>query len=79
VAFPPATSLPVLPVITIGGLPAKVDYAAVVAAGEYQFNVEVPLGVPNGDNLLVATYNGFTTQPTSTLPCRSKAASVPTG
>lgn len=63
VAFPPATSLPVLPVITIGGLPAKVDYAAVVAAGEYQFNVEVPLGVPNGDNLLVATYNGFTTQP----------------
>ena len=38
------------------------DYAASVAAGEYQFNVEVPTSVPDGDNLVVITYNGVTTQ-----------------
>jgi uncharacterized protein (TIGR03437 family) len=57
--LPPATPLPTpWPVMTIGGLPAKVDYAAIVAPGEYQFNVEVPAAVPDGDNLLVVTYNG---------------------
>jgi uncharacterized protein (TIGR03437 family) len=61
-AFPPQTTLPTLPVVTIGGLPAKVDYAALVAAGEYQFNVEVPTGAPNGDNLMTMTYNGASIQ-----------------
>jgi uncharacterized protein (TIGR03437 family) len=61
-AIPPVTALPTLPIITIGGLPAKVDFAGIVAAGEYQFNVEVPAAAPNGDNLLVVSYNGSTTQ-----------------
>lgn len=61
-AFPPQTPLPTLPTITIGGAVAKVDYAAVVAAGEYQFNVEVPLSAPDGDNLMVISYNGVTIQ-----------------
>lgn len=61
-AFPPATALPTLPSITIGGLPAKVDYAAIVSAGLYQFNVEVPAAAPDGDNLLLVTYDGAVTQ-----------------
>ena len=54
--------LPTLPTVTIGGLPATVEFAGVVAPGEYQFNVVVPANAPAGDNLLVATYNGYITQ-----------------
>ena len=60
--IPTATQLPTLPVITIGGAPARVDYAAIVAPGEYQFNVVVPTTAPDGDNLLVVTYNGAQAQ-----------------
>jgi uncharacterized protein (TIGR03437 family) len=43
-------------------LPATVSFAGLSAAGLYQFNVVVPTSAPNGDNLLVATYNGSSTQ-----------------
>jgi uncharacterized protein (TIGR03437 family) len=46
---------------TIGGLPAAVQYAGLVAPGEYQFNVVVP-NVPGGDNLVVLTVNETATQ-----------------
>jgi uncharacterized protein (TIGR03437 family) len=61
-ASPAVTQLSTFPTMTIGGLPAKVDFAGIVAAGEYQFNVEVPAAAPNGDNLLVVNYNGATIQ-----------------
>jgi uncharacterized protein (TIGR03437 family) len=48
--------------ITIGGVPANVSFAGLVAVGEFQFNVEVPPNLPNGDAQLVATYNGSSTQ-----------------
>jgi uncharacterized protein (TIGR03437 family) len=51
-----------LPSVTIGNLPATVSFAGLSAAGLYQFNVVVPTSAPNGDNLLVATYNGSSTQ-----------------
>ena len=51
------------PVVTIGGLPCQVIFAGLVAVGEFQFNVVVPVAAPDGDNALSATYNGFTTQP----------------
>jgi uncharacterized protein (TIGR03437 family) len=54
--------LPTLPSVTIGNLPATVSFAGLSAAGLYQFNVVVPTSAPNGDNLLVATYNGSSTQ-----------------
>jgi uncharacterized protein (TIGR03437 family) len=54
-------ALPTLPTVTVGGIAATVQYAGVTAPGLYQFNVYVPAGAPNGDNALVATYNGFTT------------------
>jgi uncharacterized protein (TIGR03437 family) len=51
------TLLP-LPAITIGGLPATVQFAGLVAPGEFQFNVVVPANAPSGDNAVIATYNG---------------------
>ena len=51
-----------LPNVKIGGLAAKVQFAGLVAPGEFQFNVTVPAGVPDGDQPLVASYNGQFTQ-----------------
>jgi uncharacterized protein (TIGR03437 family) len=46
---------------TFGGVPATVQFAGLVAPGEYQFNILVP-NVPAGDNLVVLTVGGATTQ-----------------
>lgn len=51
-----------LPEITIGGITATVQFAGLTAPGEFQFNVVVPPTAPNGDQPLVATYNGRSTQ-----------------
>jgi uncharacterized protein (TIGR03437 family) len=51
-----------LPAITIGGAAATVSYAGLVAPGEFQFNVVIPPGTPNGDQPITATYNGLSTQ-----------------
>jgi uncharacterized protein (TIGR03437 family) len=51
-----------LPTITIGGVAAAVTFAGLVAPGEYQFNVVVPGKLANGDQTIVATYNGQTTR-----------------
>ena len=55
-------SLPVMPVIQIGGVSATVQFAGLVSPGLYQFNVSVPMSAANGDNSLAAQYNGQTTQ-----------------
>jgi uncharacterized protein (TIGR03437 family) len=54
-------SLSVNPVVTIGGAPAMLQFAGLISPGLYQFNVTVP-AAPDGDNALVATYNGLATQ-----------------
>jgi uncharacterized protein (TIGR03437 family) len=51
-----------MPVITIGGATATVTFAGLVAPGEFQFNVLVPLSLANGDQPVTAMYNGLTTQ-----------------
>ena len=52
-----------LPVITIGGVQASVQFAGLnVAPGEFQFNVVVPSALSGGDQAISATYNGLTTQ-----------------
>jgi uncharacterized protein (TIGR03437 family) len=56
-------TLPIIPVVTIGGIPCQVIFAGLVTVGEFQFNVVVPAAAPDGDNALSATYNGFTTHP----------------
>ena len=50
----------------IGGIAATVEFAGLVAPGEFQFNVIVPSSLANGDQPVTVTYNGFTTQ-TGTL------------
>lgn len=55
-------SLPQLPAVSIGGLPAIVKYAGVVSPGLYQFNVVIPDAAPDGDNALTAQYGGLSTQ-----------------
>jgi uncharacterized protein (TIGR03437 family) len=52
-----------LPAITIGGVPATVEFAGLVAPGEFQFNVVVPSSLANGDQPVTAMYNGLKTQP----------------
>jgi uncharacterized protein (TIGR03437 family) len=52
-----------LPVIKIGGINAIVSFAGLVVPGQFQFNVEVPASLADGDQPIVATYNGATTQP----------------
>jgi uncharacterized protein (TIGR03437 family) len=47
--------------IRIGGVPATVQFAGLVVAGEYQFNVVIP-PLPNGDQPVVADIGGVTTQ-----------------
>jgi uncharacterized protein (TIGR03437 family) len=54
--------LPTLPTVTIGGVPVTVSFAGLSGAGLYQFNVVVPLGTPDGDAPLSASYNGSSTQ-----------------
>jgi uncharacterized protein (TIGR03437 family) len=55
-------TLPALPVVTIGGINSIVQFAGVISPGLFQVNVVVPASAPRGDNPLVATYNGFSTQ-----------------
>jgi uncharacterized protein (TIGR03437 family) len=56
-------SLSPLPAIKIGGVGATVQFAGLVAPGQYQFNVVVPAGLADGDQTIASTYNGQTTQP----------------
>jgi uncharacterized protein (TIGR03437 family) len=53
-------TLGTVPTVTIGGQNATVTFAGLVAPGEFQFNVLVPQ-VANGDQAIVASYNGVTT------------------
>jgi uncharacterized protein (TIGR03437 family) len=55
-------SLSPLPAIKIGGIAATVQFAGLVAVGQYQFNVVVPSSLANGDQSITATYSGQTTQ-----------------
>jgi|GEM_PF-712064 len=70
---PPVTSGFILPApaplantatlsVTIGGAPAAVHYAGMTIAGVYQINVVVP-DVADGDQPLVVSFAGKTTQP----------------
>ena len=51
-----------LPVIKIGGILATVQFAGLVAPGEFQFNVVIPASLTNGDQNITATYGGLSTQ-----------------
>jgi uncharacterized protein (TIGR03437 family) len=51
-----------LPVVEIAGVKAAVQYAGLVAPGEFQLNVFIPSSVADGDQAITATYGGASTQ-----------------
>jgi len=51
-----------LPVVKIGGVAATVQFAGLVAPGEFQFNVTIPASLANVDQTVTATYGGVSTQ-----------------
>jgi uncharacterized protein (TIGR03437 family) len=57
-------------VVTIGGIPATVQFAGITAAGVYQFNVVVPQ-LANGDQPLLANINGVTSQTGLFIPIQN--------
>jgi uncharacterized protein (TIGR03437 family) len=48
--------------VMIGGVPAMVQFAGLVESGLDQINVVVPVGLPAGDQLVVASIGGVQTQ-----------------
>jgi uncharacterized protein (TIGR03437 family) len=50
------------PEVLIGGVPATVLFAGLVAPGEFQFNVVIPASLGDGDQPISAIYNGAVTQ-----------------
>lgn len=54
-------ALPSLPSVQIGGMTAVVSFAGLISPGLYQFNVQMPSVVPNGDNVITCTYEGVAT------------------
>jgi uncharacterized protein (TIGR03437 family) len=62
-----------LPVVTIGGINATVQFAGLVAPGEFQFNVVVPMNAPSGDNALIATYGGAEASPAGMFTIQGSA------
>jgi uncharacterized protein (TIGR03437 family) len=58
--FSGAATVPVLPQVTIGGVPVNVTFTGIIEAGLYQLNVVVP-SAPSGDQPLQAKIGGVTT------------------
>jgi uncharacterized protein (TIGR03437 family) len=56
--------------VRIGGVLATVQYAGIVAVGEYQFNVVVP-ALPDGDQTVVADIGGVFTQSGLVIPIKN--------
>ncbi len=70
--------LPTMPLITIGGVAATVQFAGLVSPGLYQMNVVVPAEMSGGDKAITATYGGFGVQAGVLLPIQASAAPPPT-
>jgi uncharacterized protein (TIGR03437 family) len=54
--------------VTIGGLNATVEWAGLVSPGLVQLNVTVPVGLPTGDVLVVATVGGVQSRGAVLIP-----------
>lgn len=63
-----------LPSVSIGGLPAIVQFAGLVFPGEYQFNVVVPQNVAAGNQPVVATLGGRGTQSGAVIAIQADAS-----
>jgi uncharacterized protein (TIGR03437 family) len=54
-------------IVGIGGIPADVPFAGLVAPGEFQFNIVVPPSAPDGDLGISAAYDNAFTPSSATL------------
>ncbi len=63
-----------LPVVTIGGLAATVQFAGLISPGLFQFNVVIPAGAASGDNPVVAASSGMEAAPVALLTVQGSAA-----
>jgi len=65
-----ASAAPVVtkPTVTVGGVPVTVDFAGIVGAGLYQINFTVPQNAASGEQPVVVTTAGLTTQKDITIP-----------
>src|SRR6185312_1717374 len=57
-------------VVGIGGIPADVPFAGLVAPGEFQFNIIVPSSAADGELGISASYDGALTPTSATLVVR---------
>ncbi len=55
-------NLPSFPIVALGGQPAAVTFAGLVAPGEYLINIIVPGSLADGDHPLTMLYGGVQTQ-----------------
>jgi uncharacterized protein (TIGR03437 family) len=60
--------------VTVGGVAATVQYAGIVAPGEYQINLIVP-SLPGGDQPVLASIGGVSSQAGVSLPISSAVGS----
>jgi uncharacterized protein (TIGR03437 family) len=60
--------------VTIGTAPATVQFAGIVSPGEYQLNLVVPL-VADGDQAILATIGGVSSQSGLSIPVRNAGTS----
>jgi uncharacterized protein (TIGR03437 family) len=56
------------PQVTIGGIPATVQFAGLISPGLYQINVVVPATAADGDNQVIATYGGASSPSGAMIP-----------
>lgn len=53
--------------VTVGGVPAPVQFAGLVFAGVYQVNIQIPAGAPAGDVPVVIDLGGNVTSPANAV------------
>ena len=65
--------------VTVGGISADVLWAGLVGPGLYQLNVRVPASVADGDQAVIASVNGISSQSTAKLKIAASAKLASTG
>lgn len=66
--FSGAAATSTKPTVTLGGVSVTVDFAGIVGAGLYQLNFRIPQNAGIGEQALVVTVGGATTQAGITIP-----------
>lgn len=59
--------------VTVGGISADVLYAGLVGPGLYQINVRIPTSVADGDQAVIATVDGVSSQSTAKVKIAASA------